>query len=372
MRWRSCLVVIARNEAATITRLLASVRPFVDDMLVMDTGSDDDTARRAEAAGARVTHFTWINDFAAARNAALEAAGADWHVVLDADEWLIGEGSGAALDALRATAPDFVGTIALQDHFDGGTARSRLSRVLPGAVRYTGRIHEQPAHRLPVRPLAIEVAHDGYLPERLHVKQGRNAALLTAALQDDPSNPYLWYQLGKDHSVYDRFADAEAAFAKAVERLTAPTSGEPGDAGTNGMVAETVTSAPKDTVLPPWWFDLVARRLFGLKSLKRHADGLVFAETQLQACADSPDFFFALGDLLLDWAAELPAQAEVLIPMIEDAWRRCLEIGERPDQSGAVAGRGSHLAAHNLALVLEATGRTEEARALRQGHQSVK
>ncbi len=341
-RWRSCLVVIARNEAATISRLLNSVRPFVDELLVMDTGSTDDTVRLAEAAGARVAHFPWIDDFAAARNAALNAAGADWHLVLDADEWLIGEGSGAALDALRGTAPHFIGTIALQDHFDGGTAQSRLSRVLPGHVRYAGRIHEQPVHELPVRTLDIQVAHDGYLPERLHVKRGRNEQLLRAAVDEDPANPYLWYQLGKDHAVYDRFADAEAAFANAADRLT-------------------------PLPLPPaWWNDLVARRLFGLKSLKRHAEGLVFAETQLQRCGESPDFFFALGDLLLDWAADQPQQAEVLVPMIEDAWRRCLEIGERPDQPGAVAGRGSHLAAYNLALILDATGRPEEARALRE------
>lgn len=361
MRWRSCLVVIARNEAATITRLLASVRPFVDDMLVMDTGSNDDTVRLAEAAGARVAHFTWIDDFAAARNAALDAAGADWHVVLDADEWLIGEGSGAALNALRLTAPEFIGTIDLHDQFDGGTAQSRLSRVLPGAVRYTGRIHEQPVHSLPIRALPIQVAHDGYLPERLHVKQGRNAQLLVAEIQGDPANPYLWYQLGKDHSVYDRFADAELAFANAVECLTALAPSTDAAEGASN----------DESKRPPWWFDLVARRLFGFKSLKRHADGMVFAETQLHICAESPDFFFALGDLLLDWAAETPEQSEVLIPMIEDAWRRCLEIGEQPGQSGAVAGRGSHLAAHNLALVLEATGRTDEAGALRRRHQSV-
>jgi glycosyltransferase involved in cell wall biosynthesis len=342
-RWRSCLVVIARNEAATITRLLTSVRPFVDDMLVMDTGSADDTVHLSEAAGARIAHFPWIDDFAAARNAALDAAGADWHVVLDADEWLIGEGGGgAALAALRTTSPEFVGTIALQDHFDGGTAQSRLSRVLPGHVRYAGRIHEQPVHDLPLRALDVQVGHDGYQPERLHVKQGRNERLLRAAIDDDPANPYLWYQLGKDFSVYDRFADAEAAFANASDRLT---------------------SLP---LTPAWWNDLVARRLFGFKSLKRHADGMVFAETQLQRCAESPDFFFALGDLLLDWAADEPQQAETLVPMIEDAWRRCLEIGERPDQPGAIEGRGSRLAAHNLALILDATGRPEEARALRE------
>jgi hypothetical protein len=341
-RWRSCLVVIARNEAATISRLLGSVRPFVDELLVMDTGSTDDTIRLAEAAGARVAHFSWINDFAAARNAALDAAGADWHVVLDADEWLIGEGSGAALEALRTTAPKFIGTIALQDHFDGGTAQSRLSRVLPGHIRYVGRIHEQPVHDLLVRALDVHIAHDGYLPERLHVKQGRNEQLLRAAVDEDPANPYLWYQLGKDFSVYDRFADAEVAFANAVDLLTS-------------------LPAP-----PAWWNDLVARRLFGLKSLKCHGDGMAFAETQLQRCADSPDFFFALGDLLLDWAADEPQHAEALLPMIESAWRRCLEIGERPDQPGAVDGRGGRLAAYNLALVLDVTGRPEEAKALRE------
>jgi hypothetical protein len=91
-----------------------------------------------------------------------------------------------------------------------------------------------------------------------------------------------------------------------------------------------------------------------------------FAQSQLDVCAESPDFFFALGDLLLDCAADLPEQAPALLPMIEDAWRRCLAIGERPELSGAVAGRGSHLAAHNLALVLDGTGRPDEAQALRQ------
>ncbi len=327
-RWRTCLVVIARNEAATITRLLDSVRPFVDEMLVMDTGSTDDTVALAQAAGARIAHFPWIDDFAAARNAALDAASADWHVVLDADEWLIGADSGAALEALRDDAPAFVGTIGLMDHFDGGTAQSRLSRVLPGNIRYVGRIHEQPSHALPVKALDVHVAHDGYMPQRLHVKQGRNEQLLRSAVAADPDNAYLWYQLGKDFSVYDRFADAEEAFGNAVDRLASTGAGT-----------------------PAWWSDLVARRLFGLKSLKRHADGMVFAETQLQICAESPDFFFALGDLLLDWAADEPQNADALVPMIEDAWRRCLEIGERPDLPGAVAGRGSHLAEHNLALL---------------------
>lgn len=331
------LVVIARDEAAHIARLLDSAAPWVDFMLVLDTGSRDATPALAAEHGARVEHFRWCDDFSAARNRALELAAADWHLVLDADEWLIG--GGAALAALRQTAPTFVGTIALRDQFDGGLGQGRLSRVLPGALRYAGRIHEQPQHGLPLRALQIEVGHDGYLGERLAAKRGRNAALLRQELAGRPDDAYLWYQLGKDAFVYEDHAEAEAAFARAA--ALRPPAGE------------------------AWWLDLMARRLFALKRLKRHAEGLQLAEPELQRCAESPDFFFALGDLLLDWAADEPARAEGLLPLIEDAWRRCLLLGERPELPGAVAGRGSHLAAHNLALLLDITGRADEAAVLR-------
>jgi len=88
----------------------------------------------------------------------------------------------------------------------------------------------------------------------------------------------------------------------------------------------------------------------------------------MAAWSHSPDFFFALGDLLLDWATEEPARAGELLPMIESAWLRCLEIGERPDLEGSVAGRGSSLAARNLAVLYEGTGRAIEALRYRQHH----
>lgn len=342
---RLALVVIARDEGTRIARLLDSVRPWVDEMLVLDTGSRDDTAQVARAHGARVAHFAWCDDFSAARNHALALAAADWHLVLDADEWLI-EG-GEALQALRGAPPDFVGALQLRDRFDQAPGRQAeasawLSRVLPGTVRYAGRVHEQPQHGLPVRRLPLVVGHDGYLAERLADKRGRNRRLLEQALAEAPGDAYLCYQLGKDCAVYDEHAAAEAAFERAC-RL-------PGAADA------------------PWWPDLVPRRLFGLKCLGRHADAVDFAQTQMEACAESPDFFFALGDLLLDLAATQPGQAGELLPMAEAAWRRCLELGERPGQAGAVAGRGSFLAAHNLAVVLDGTDRPAEAAALRAAH----
>lgn len=342
---RLALVVIARDEAPRIARLLDSVKPWVDEMLVLDTGSRDDTAVVARAHGARVAQFAWCDDFAAARNHALDLAPADWHLVLDADEWLIS--GGEALQALRGQAPDFVGALQLRDHFDAAPGQAAeasawLSRLLPGDVRYAGRIHEQPLHARPVHRLPVVVGHDGYTGNRLADKRGRNRRLLLQALAESPQDAYLCYQLGKDHAVYDEHAQAEAAFARA--------------------------AALPGAMAAPWWLDLVVRRLYALKCLGRHGEAMDFAQAQMAAGDDSPDFFFAIGDLLLDLAAGQPQQAGELLPMIEAAWRRCLELGERPEQSGAVAGRGSHLAAHNLALVLDGTGRDAEAAALRAAH----
>jgi glycosyltransferase involved in cell wall biosynthesis len=333
------LVVIARNEAGRIGRLLNSVAPWVDRMLVLDTGSNDDTVALAQAAGAQVLPFAWCDDFSAARNAALAAADADWHLVLDADEWLIAGGESVA--ALRHQPPSFVGTVERLDAFDDGQhqiGHCRISRVLPGTVRYAGRVHEQPVHDHPVRDLSITVGHDGYLPADLAAKRGRNEALLRRMLEESPGDAYTWYQLGKELSVYERHAEADEAFARAAA-LSPPKGG--------------------------WWLDAVPRWLFSLKRLHRHEEGLALAESHMGVCGESPDFFFALGDLLLDGAAEHPERADSWIPLIEQCWERCLLLGERPDLPGAVAGRGSHWAAHNLALVWEHTGRLAQAQVLR-------
>jgi hypothetical protein len=110
----------------------------------------------------------------------------------------------------------------------------------------------------------------------------------------------------------------------------------------------------------------LVRWLATLKHLGRHAEGARLAETETLSSAHSPDFHFAVGDLMLDWTTSAPAAALQLLSQAERSWRRCLEIGERPDQTGTVHGRGGHLAAFNLALVLEGTGRMEEAAALRR------
>jgi hypothetical protein len=85
---RLSVLLIARDEEASLGRCLASVKEVAHQIIVVDTGSTDRTVEIAREHGAEVHAFEWCDDFAAARNAALEHARGDWVLVLDADEEL--------------------------------------------------------------------------------------------------------------------------------------------------------------------------------------------------------------------------------------------------------------------------------------------
>jgi glycosyltransferase involved in cell wall biosynthesis len=92
--------MIACNEASMIRDALESVKPLVSEMIVVDTGSTDDTVAIAEAAGAKVYPFGWTGSFSDARNASIEHATGDWIFILDADETI----SEADVEKIRTIA----------------------------------------------------------------------------------------------------------------------------------------------------------------------------------------------------------------------------------------------------------------------------
>ena len=81
------LVMIVKNEARSLKKCLQAAKPLVDRILITDTGSTDKTVEIADMMGAAVSEFTWVDDFSAARNFALDQSDADWNLVLDADEY---------------------------------------------------------------------------------------------------------------------------------------------------------------------------------------------------------------------------------------------------------------------------------------------
>lgn len=223
------LCMIVRNEAELLPRCLQSVQGVVDEIVVVDTGSTDETPAIAERFGARVQAFPWIDDFAAARNAGLELATGDWILVLDADEVLLPGAAGALREAMAGSHGAYL--LTLENLLgDGSSTQSlnllRLFRRDP-RVRFCGRVHEQVTASLEelgwsIGYAAARIRHDGYLATRIerHDKHARNLKLLDAMCAETPDNPYAWYQLGKTHLAMEALMAARRAFETAL-RLVA-------------------------------------------------------------------------------------------------------------------------------------------------------
>jgi glycosyltransferase involved in cell wall biosynthesis len=323
--------LIVRNEARCIARCLESARPWVDRIVVVDTGSTDGTPEIARAAGAEVHRLDWPDDFSIARNHALALADADWHLVLDADE--VVEQGGELLRAWCA-GPPRLGQVCIHSQFDAAgnpadrpvsTSRSWITRVLPRGARFAGRVHEQVESALPRERIELHLGHDGYRDAQMAAKRERNRTLLLRELADRPDDIYLFYQLGTEAEGRDEFAAACDWYGKAFAAIPAHE---------------------------PWRHDLTVRYLHSLGRAGQLNEALELAERCQQEFLNSPDFFFVVGNLALDCALADPAEAiPHWLPLAVSSWEQCLAIGERPDLEGSVEGRGSHLAQHNLDAV---------------------
>ncbi len=207
------LCMIVKDEAKVLARCLESVRGVVDEIVVVDTGSADDTGAIAESFGARVLHHPFADDFSAARNASLAAATTPWILVLDADEWLTNESGAALRRAVTAKDAETAAGFFLEFDNDLGGGRSHVCSIVrvfrrDPAIRFQYRIHEQvlpsiidfarPKRlRVPILTDVI-VKHDGYLPARRQSKSKdqRNARLFELQVRDTPDDPYAWYKYG--------------------------------------------------------------------------------------------------------------------------------------------------------------------------------
>lgn len=324
--------LIVKNEARCIVRCLESVRHWVDRVVVVDTGSSDDTVARAMAHGAEVHEVAWRDDFAAARNQALAFADADWTLMIDGDEWI--ESGADQLRGWIAGGGERLGVVCIHSSFDAAgdvpEARSWITRLLPRGARFEGRVHEQVVSALPRERIELHLGHDGYRDAQLEAKRARNRPLLLKELEARPEDPYLLYQLGTDAEGRDAFDEAADWYAR----------------------AHALTGAAAN-----WRHELVVRYLHSLGQAGRGDEAMMVAEVEMPHWPESPDFFFVLGNLVLDRAMADPGNAlEQWLPLAISAWERCLAIGERPDLEGSVAGRGSHLAQRNLDAIQSQLG----------------
>jgi len=197
----------------------------VDDIVIVDTGSSDGTQELAERLGARVYSFDWIDDFSAARNAALEYVKTGWVLILDADEMISEKDHAAILNFTRDEKVD--GYLLTQRHYLDGAGYDKLKQVTGqypemeaqypaytenAALRlfrrrpdivYEGRVHENvicadPAGRWFIARTPIVIHHFGKVDDRGLLDSKRRAYLKLGKLKvaERPEDPKAWFELG--------------------------------------------------------------------------------------------------------------------------------------------------------------------------------
>ena len=219
MKISACYIV--KDEAKVLARSLESVRESVEEIVVVDTGSTDGSQKIARQYGARVIQSAWQDDFALARNKAIEQACGDWIVFLDADEYFdVGRKNIRSL--LQEHQQDDVDVFLIRMHNideESGALlvdffAPRIFRNRP-ELRYAGRIHEQllesgqTVQRIAFLPEnQLSIIHTGYSASMSRQKAERNLHLLLHELQQTEQPERLYGYLAE---AYDGLGDVQKA-----------------------------------------------------------------------------------------------------------------------------------------------------------------
>jgi hypothetical protein len=216
------LCLIVRNEASRLPHVLTRFGPLVRELVVVDTGSSDDTREVAQRHGGKVFDFPWIDDFAAARNESIRRATCPWILWADADDGI----DDANLERLRGFLPqltsDNVGyTMRCASVTPDGELQSSHPqvRLFPNdaRLRWERRVHEQiipsiERHGGSVRETGIVLRHFGYASkEVILAKAERNLRLCELECQGAPLDAYAQFCRGA--ALVDLGRHAEALIA---------------------------------------------------------------------------------------------------------------------------------------------------------------
>ncbi len=336
------LCMIVKDEEELLPGCLEAVRPFVDELIVVDTGSSDRTVEIAASFGARVLHFPWNGSFADARNVSLEAATGDWVMYLDADEHLVPEDGPMLRELLGRTWREGFELVET-NYTQGGAGQAvthlalRIWRHRP-EYRFEGAIHEQKTRNMPTylrerfEGTGIRVRHYGYLKGRIEDrdKSRRNLELLEREAGERPT-PFMAFNLGSEHLALDEPAKARRLLDAAWAELR---KGEWTAVGYAGPLVARTARARRTAGDPAGARTAIAE---GLAGLPDHTD-LVF---ELALCARDE------GEL-----AEAARLAE-----------RCLAMGDAPARYHATVGTGGALALTLLGQLHELAGEPAAAEA---------
>ncbi len=221
---RLSVCMIAKNEAAVLGRCLDSIKPAADEIIVVDTGSVDDTLHVAELHGARVIPSEWRDDFSYSRNLSIEEAQCPWILWLDADDIVPAE-SIPLINSLKQENPNKVFGMIVRNQKPNGTGTEFVqARMFPNlrSIRFERSIHEQimpSALRLGMKMVITEVVieHHGYAdPEDMKIKATRNVTLLLKEVDKNNPDPVLFVEIADSYAIMGDQENAKVWYEKVV------------------------------------------------------------------------------------------------------------------------------------------------------------
>lgn len=235
------LCMIVKNEQDNLPACLDSVKGLVDEMIIVDTGSEDNTKHLAKEAGARVIDFPWNDDFGAARNESIRHATGDWILFLDADE-VFSKDDCEKIKALLSHTNDFVQKKVLgfllnvRNHCEtkqkspsfgifeenDGRATNKgagffaipLVRLFKNGrgFRFTGRIHESVHDSIMARGYGIArsdiiIDHYGFLKgdKTISEKADKYLSILNKQISQDPEDVRANYYIGRTYKTVQNY-----------------------------------------------------------------------------------------------------------------------------------------------------------------------
>lgn len=225
------LCMIVKNEEQVLNRCLDSVKDLVDEIIIVDTGSTDNTLKIARNYTEKIYFFEWIDDFSAARNESLKYATSDYILVLDADEYL--EVKGDLQKELKTNYDYYLlkirNEISLGRNFTFTAIRLFKNDI---SLKYENRLHEHlnilnGARDYTMGESEFSINHDGYTDDKMleKDKQKRNLPLMELEVEENPT-AYNLYNMGKTYfgmQKYDRAVDFfKRAYPLSRDRLFLP------------------------------------------------------------------------------------------------------------------------------------------------------
>lgn len=311
-----CMIV--RDEEKMLPRCLRSVRGVADELIIVDTGSKDNTISIAKDFGAHVFRFKWCDDFAVARNESLKYATGDWILQIDADEELPASSTPLLREAILN--PWCLVYVIICDN--GATYRSerfaevgRLFRNHP-LVRYSRPYHEMVASTAydliaqePNWQMLYErkiiIRHYGYEPSEMESrkKYERGLRIMESYIKKNQSDDYMSTKLAETYNAVRRYDEAIIEFKKAITINPKYANAHKGLGIAyleKGMLDEAIVELKKAVAIDPKRAD--AHNNLGMAYWARGLSDKAISE-YMEALAIEPNFVEAHYNLAVGYGA---------------------------------------------------------------------